>query len=173
MGIPYRVGQFLRSVFPHISSDERQLVTRFLPPALTDLFFNMSRADQVHSLRVLQDLMQDGHDDPDLLAAALLHDVGKSLLPLNPLQRAFVVLANRLAPGWVIRMGQAKGVRGLRNSLSTAVHHPRWGAELVSQHGGSARLIRLIRCHQDPADTSSLADLKPYIALLQRADNRN
>jgi len=173
MGISYRVGQFLRSVFPHISTDERQLVTHFLPSALTDLFFNMSLSDQVHSLRVLQDLLQDGQDDPDLLAAALLHDVGKSLHPLNPLQRVVVVLANRLAPRWVIRMGQPAGVRGLRKAMSTAVQHPRWGAELVSQHGGSARLVGLIRYHQEPANASSLADLKPYITLLQRADNRN
>ena len=173
MSITYRVGQFLRSVFPHIPANERQLVTRVLPPELTHLFFNMSRADQLHSLRVLQDLMQDGQDDPDLLAAALLHDVGKSLHPLNPLQRAYVVLANRLAPGWVIRMGQAEDGRGLRKSLSTSIHHPRWGAELVSQHGGSERLVRLIRYHQEPANASSLAGLKAHIALLQRADNRN
>ncbi len=173
MGIPYRVGQFLRSVFPHISTGERQLVSRVLTPALTALFFNMSHADQVHSLRVLQDLLQDGQDDPDLLAAALLHDVGKSLHPLNPLERALVVLANRIAPGWVIRMGQADGVGGLRKSFATAVHHPRWGSELVARHGGSARLAQLIRFHQEPAEASSLADLEPSIVLLQQADNRN
>jgi predicted HD phosphohydrolase len=173
MGITYRVEQFLRSVFPRISASERGLVYQILSPDLAGLFSKMSRADQLHSLRVFNLLRQTGQDDPDLLAAALLHDVGKSLSPLNPIQRAVVVLANLAAPKLVNRLGREKNERGAWKPLITAVQHPRWGADLVERHGGSTRLINLIRLHQEPLSPTSPPDLQPLIALLQQADNRN
>ncbi len=173
MGISYRVGQFLRSVFPRIRSTEPGTVYEFLSPDLAGLFFNMNRADQLHSLRVLNELTRTGQDDPDLLAAALLHDVGKTLSSLNPIQRAVVVLANLVAPGLVNRMGQDYNESGRWKPFVTAVQHPRWGADLVEKHGGSTRLANIIRRHQEPLSPTTPADLKPLIALLQQADNRN
>ena len=44
----------------------------------------MSVSDQRHSLNVMRTLRRQGHTEPDLLAAALLHDVGKSAAWLTP-----------------------------------------------------------------------------------------
>ena len=50
----------------------------------------------------LQRLQTQGFSDPDLLTAALLHDVGKTLSPLSTLDRILVVLAHLwLNWGWV------------------------------------------------------------------------
>jgi hypothetical protein len=173
MGIPYRVGQFLRSVFPRISPSESGLVHQVLSPELTGLFFQMNKADQLHSLHVLQALRRNGQDDPDLLAAALLHDIGKIHAPLNPLQRAIVVLANLVAPDLVNKMGRDENLGGFWKPFITAVQHPHWGAELIEQHGGSQRLTDLVRHHQEPPGSAIPDDVKPLLALLQQADNRN
>jgi hypothetical protein len=173
MRISYRAGQFLRSVFPRLNDTDKQLVRGILHPELAGLFFSMNRADQLHSIRVLKDLIRSGQSDDDLLAAALLHDVGKSRDPLNPLQRALIVLANLVAPALVDRLGQANHARGLWKPFRSAVQHPRWGAELVEANGGSPRLAAIIRRHQEVLDGSSPNDLDPWIALLQGADNRN
>ncbi len=41
-------------------------------------------------------LLEQGENQPDLLVAALLHDVGKLRYRLNPLERAMVVMVMRL-----------------------------------------------------------------------------
>src|SRR2546421_12516754 len=73
----WQVRQQLGFVAP-LSADERLEVARWLPATALPLFNSMSAADQRHSLSVCQGLLERGCTDPDLLAAALLHDVGKA-----------------------------------------------------------------------------------------------
>jgi len=76
----YRLGQVrqqLGFVSP-LSTEEYMEVARRLPPPALRLFRTMSQADQRHSLRVCRGLQDRGYSEDDLLAAALLHDVGKA-----------------------------------------------------------------------------------------------
>jgi hypothetical protein len=76
----YRLGQgfqHLGLVAPLKASDHAE-VARWLPPSALPLFYTMSTADQQHSLRVCRGLQAQGYYEQDLLAAALLHDVGKA-----------------------------------------------------------------------------------------------
>ncbi|HWZ19319.1 MAG TPA: hypothetical protein VNW73_11010, partial [Ktedonobacteraceae bacterium] len=61
-----------------LSTEEYTQVTQWLPDSALPLFRTMSDTDQHHSLRVCQGLLKQGCIDRDLLAAALLHDVGKA-----------------------------------------------------------------------------------------------
>ncbi len=73
----WQVRQQLGFVAP-LSAEEYLQVTQWLPASALPLFQTMSAADQRHSLRVCQGLLARGCVDKDLLAAALLHDVGKA-----------------------------------------------------------------------------------------------
>ena len=67
----------------------------WLPPDGVVLFLRMIKRDQRHSLDVQQALLIAGHDQPDLLAAALLHDAAKTAQPGHRLKlshRVAVVL---------------------------------------------------------------------------------
>lgn len=170
MGIPYRIRQFLLALAPASPEDETELVHRFLSPELEALFFQMSPSDQRHSLRVLRALLEGGEDDPDLLAAALLHDVGKSRATPSPLERVLVVVSGFFMPGKAAQWGQGEP-RGWRRPFVVAAQHPAWGGEMVQACGGSEKLVRLIRDHQErPAAGQQEADL---LAKLQQADGRN
>src|SRR6266566_5005748 len=61
-----------------LSAEERLWAAGWLPAPALLLFQTMSAADQRHSLRVCRGLLARGCEDKDLLAAALLHDVGKA-----------------------------------------------------------------------------------------------
>jgi hypothetical protein len=142
-----------------------------LTPHLSDsqiiLFRRLQPSEQAHALRMLERLKDAGHANPDLLAAALLHDVGKVLYPLSLSDRVVVVLGKRFfrkkAKHWSLET-----LTRFRRPFIVAAHHPAWGADLAQQAGASPRTVDLIRRHQDPP----AADDHLLIAL-QAADDEN
>ncbi len=136
------------------------------------LFFRMSDPDQSHSVRVFQTLVDQGEEDEDLLMAALLHDVGKSLHPLRAWERSLVVVTNRILLNQVLKWGLGEPY-GWRKPFVVALQHPEWGAALVQQEGGSETLVTLIRYHQEHAPPFIKKDVQELLERLQTADGMN
>lgn len=168
----YRAKQFFAAVFPRSGSEGLTAAAEVLTPGQLLLFRSLPPEDQAHGLRVLGELRAQEERDPDLLAAALLHDVGKLRCPLSVWERALVVVVRRLLPGAVHRWGKGEA-RGLRRAFVAAVKHPEWGAELVSTVGGSPRLIQLVRLHQNEPHRVADRELSERLRSLQTADNWN
>ena len=172
MGMSYRAGQFLHLLTAKRKREHRGFVYEILDPSMAALFFQMSDPDQAHSVRVYQTLVDQGEEDEDLLMAALLHDVGKSLHPLQAWERALVVVMNRILPNQVLKWGQDEPY-GWRKPFVVALQHPEWGAALVQQEGGSETLVSLIRCHQEHAPPCIRKDGQELLERLQIADGTN
>jgi putative nucleotidyltransferase with HDIG domain len=172
MRLAYRAIQFFHTLKATPGPDDLALVRQYLIPELLGLFERMSSTDQVHSVQVLRTLLEEGEDHPDLLAAALLHDVGKSLHRPSALERIVVVLTQSLAPGFLKRWGQGPAT-GWRRPYVIAVQHARWGAEMVARTGGSETLVELIRSHQDPPLDAPGTDRERLLQKLQLADGKN
>ena len=141
----------------------------YIGAALLALFSSMPRAEQHHGVHICRVLGQQGFDDRDLLAAALLHDVGKTVAPLRLWERVSVVLVERFAPRlaaeWAdIPAGGTVPV-GVRRGLVVSRHHPAWGADLAAQAGASPRTVAWIRQHHDP-----VVERDPLLMALQDAD---
>jgi putative nucleotidyltransferase with HDIG domain len=113
-----------------------------------------------HSLEITRRLIASGEAESDLLAAALLHDVGKSRSPLNLWERAIVVLAKRLIPGAFQRWGASEEMRGFKRIFVVAEQHAAWGAEMAAAAGASKLTARLIRQHQEVCKPVLKADLE-------------
>lgn len=155
--VRYRLGQArqqLGFVAPLSAMEERE-VARWLPPEALPLFQSMSPADQRHSLRVCQGLQARGCQDEDMLAAALLHDVGKAGGRVPFWTRPAIVLGKKLAPRLLERVtvypGQETVMARWRRALSFAWYHAEVGAELSAAHGLSERAVLYIRTHHQPA----------------------
>ena len=136
---------------------------------LLALFASMPRAEQHHGVHVCRVLEQRGFSDRDLLAAALLHDVGKMVAPLRLWERVSVVLAERFAPRlaaeWAdVPAGERVPV-GVRRGFVVSRHHSAWGADLAAQAGASPRTVAWIRQHHDPDVAGD-----PLLLALQDAD---
>jgi len=98
MDAAYRTAQFLRSLTSKPRSEDLALLSVYLPTSLAQLLHQMSHAGQVHSLRMLRSLIAQEKRDPQLLAVAPLHDVGKSHIQLHLWERVRIFLANWLIP---------------------------------------------------------------------------
>jgi hypothetical protein len=147
----YRFRQFWDALTAFPDPEELAQARQVLSPPLMELFLRLQTHEQAHGLKVFHQLRQPGQFHPDLLVAALLHDVGKSRYPLYPWERVLIVLGKAFFPLKVKTWGQSEPT-GWRRPFVIAEQHPNWGAEMALQAGASALTASLIRRHQDPLE---------------------
>lgn len=129
--------------------------------------------EQAHALRVFEGVQREGASHPDLLSAALLHDVGKVRYPLRPWQRAIAVLMKKLAPSVYQRIGERSPLKGWRAGVVVAVQHPRWGAEMAAEAGASPLTQDLILYHQEEKLSDFPETFQPFLRLLKQIDENS
>ena len=156
----YRLGQVrqqLGFVAPLSAADFVE-VSQWLPAAALELFRTMSPADQRHSLRVCRGLQAHGCRDGDMLAAALLHDVGKAQGRVPFWTRPAIVIGKLCTPRLLKRLTVSPSVLAQgsisipswQRALSYAWWHADVGADLSLQAGLSERTALYIRTHHQP-----------------------
>lgn len=114
-----------------------------LPDAAWPLFAAMPVADRRHGLDVARRLLAAGHDDPDLLAAALLHDAGKGDR-LRLWHRVSGVLLEAFAPRTLARLASAEP-DSWRHPFHLYLHHAGLSADVARAAGCSERTVAFIR----------------------------
>jgi putative nucleotidyltransferase with HDIG domain len=153
--ILYRVRQFWDELFRKIDPQDLEQAHRLLTEAQFKLFIQLQPGENSHALKMVSKLQAQGETRPDLLSAALLHDIGKLRYRLNPVERVMVVLAQAIIP----RQSQSWGnpptiawekIPGWRKSFIVAAQHAEWGAEMVRVAGASPLTVELIRHHHSP-----------------------
>lgn len=174
MSAAYRVRQFIHATSAWIRAEgvDQALLARYLPPRAMDLFLAMPYYDQQHALNVLSTLQDQGYSDPDLMAAALLHDVGKSASRMGRPRlwhRVARVLGHALWPELLERLSHRDPGGGWRQPFYVQEHHAALGAELAQEAGCSPATVELIRHHEEPGARSQA----PWLAALQAADSAN
>lgn len=168
----HRVQQFLASLWPQVTAGERAELSRWLPPLAVALFQRMALRDQRHSLDVFHRVQRSAPDQPDLLAAALLHDAAKTALPGRRARlhhRVLVVLMEAARPGSVQQVARDDPA-SWRYPFFLHLHHPDLGARLAEQAGCTALTAELIRRHQVKLTDPPSDECERLLALLQRAD---
>ena len=124
--LAYRTRQFWNA----LPGPRRRVETGALLPHLTPsqivLFRRMQPSEQAHAHQILERLKAAGQTDPDLLTAALLHDVGKILSPLSLLDRVVIVLGKGFFRGRARRWGE-EPLNRLHRPFVVASQHPAWG----------------------------------------------
>lgn len=169
----YRVEQFWASLRPNVTPQELDRAATWLPPDGLALFRRMAKRDQRHSLIVCNRLRMAGHDEPDLLAAALLHDAAKTVQPGRRLRlrhRVLIVLMEVFKPGWAAQVAR-QDPTGWRYPFYVHLHHPEQGARLAEEAGCSQLTVALIRRHQINLSAPPVDEEEQLLAWLQAADD--
>jgi putative nucleotidyltransferase with HDIG domain len=169
--IRYRVGQFFRALTARVSDEGVRRATRALTPEAQSLFRCQAAQDQRHALAVYHALRRAGHEDPHLLAAALLHDVGKAATRLSAVHRSIIVLLSHFAPTLLARLSRGEPVWWNRPFVTHA-RHPEIGAHWAEEVGCSPLVVELIRRHEEEL-TSCQTEQDRLLAALQAADDAN
>lgn len=177
----YRTRQFWQAISTDSSREDIELASTILTPSQFELFQQMHKSEQAHSLRVLKELRDQGELDTDLQIAALLHDVGKIRAPLRLWERVMVVVVRAFCPYCVQKWGSPNGGDSLdglgwRRAFVVAEEHPAWGANLASQHGVSELAASLIARHQEqlpPTAANEISVEDSLLYKLQAVDNKS
>lgn len=149
---------------------------RYLSQDLFALYCQMRRSERQHSLRVLNALLAAGYTHPDLLTAALLHDVGKIRYPFSIPEKVLVVLVKATLPHTYQRWGQQwqPGSRAFwQRPFAISVQHPDWGAVMAADAGASPLACALIRDHARPVSDPPQTEADRLLTALQAEDDRS
>jgi hypothetical protein len=136
----YRIRQFYLALWAAADPRDLEQARAVLTPAQVALFTGMQSGEQAHAVSVYRQLVAQGETSSDLLAAALLHDVGKSLSPLRLWERVLIVLARAFFPTQSRHWGSlpAEGLRGSR-PLSLSVSGVDKGGDAAGLRSGNER----------------------------------
>ncbi len=154
----YRSRQLFGALRSKVAEEERVELAAYLTPGEQGLFYAMEVRDQRHGLDTFGALKAGGQREPSLLAAALLHDVGKGRIRLW--HRVAFVLLKAVSPSLLRRLAAGDGP-GWRGAFARSLDHAERGATLAEAAGSSAETVRLIRLHRTPpGDDVALAHLQ-------------
>lgn len=134
----HRVAQFVAHVRARVEPEETAQVRSLLTEPAVALFESMPVADRRHGLDVAEQLLRSGHDDRDLLAAALLHDAAKGHR-MRLWHRVAGVMLEALAPS-VLRRLASQNPSSWRHPFHLYLHHGPMSAALCDQAGCPPRV---------------------------------
>lgn len=145
------VRRFLGSLSPvPLAAADETWAEGHLRPGEQALWRRMSRADQKHAVGVARQVVDRmGAAERAVVAAALLHDVGKVAAGLGTFGRVAATLVGRRRGA---RWRGAGGVRGRvgRGRVGRYLHHDRIGADLLASAGADPLTVAWAREHHRP-----------------------
>ncbi len=169
----YRLWQFWQAVTSEpLPAVAREEMAQILNPAELALFERQGGAERQHSYLVMRSLKAAGHDNPDLLAAALLHDAGKTKVRSFWWDRPLVVLSQALLPRLARKWSRGDGM-GWSRPFVVKERHPEWGAAAAEACGSSPLTVTLISRHQELPGADDEGPETEMLKLLQWADNKS
>ena len=169
----HRFAQGIGALFAFAGSPDLNLARRHLSSCEFEAFLSMARSEQLHSLKVLGEALAAYPNAPKaLIAAALLHDVGKSRYRLSLWQRTLAVLIEAIAPRASRRLSQTETLSIWRAPFIVRRHHARWSGEILRDCRSDADVIWLVERHQDNAEEYRGSRRFALLESLQRADGK-
>ena len=174
----YRSRQFWQSLSAGPSRGDLERVSSVLTDPQLELFQGMQASEQTHSIQVFNELRNQGEKNPDLLAAALLHDVGKTRAPLRIWERVMIVIVGAVCENCLHKWGRDKNKHpesglGWRRAFIVAEQHPAWGADLAAKCGTSPMAVSLIARHQERVKPGASTEEDILLQKLQAVDDNH
>jgi len=162
------VRRFVGSLHPRpLDAGDLDLVHATLWPVELECWERLGRADRAESLATARAAMAAlGADaDPDYVAAALLHDVGKAETRFGTLGRSWATATATLVG--------TRRARAWRGAIGQYVNHDEVGATRLSEAGARAAAVSWARAHHRPALWPATGIPPGICAVLASADGES
>lgn len=167
----HRLGQGVHALLAFAQKPDLALARAQLSACEYRAFIALSRADQLHSLRVLNAILSaDSGAPPALRAAALLHDIGKARHPLSVWQKTLAVVTQNIAPRLSRRLSRGRRLSWWRAPFIAQARHAAWGSAILRECGSQEQVIWLVEQHQTEASAHAGHPWQGLLRRLQAAD---
>lgn len=162
----YRIKQFMWTLVAKMSSEEIAFVNSYLSEREQQLFRQLKVYEQKHSLRVAYEMKEKVKNNSQkqavYICAGLLHDIGKSQYPLNPIEKSIIVVLDSLTKGKIKKLEHLKMVK-------CYYHHAAISYELLKASGKySSVFLEAIRDHHQQEESTN-----ELLKALKISDDRN
>jgi hypothetical protein len=150
------VRRFLGSVVPaRLSADDARWAAAQLLPAERGLWSRMSPADRRHAVGVARDVERrlGAEATRPVLAAALLHDVGKIDAGLGTYGRVLATLSGAAVGHDPVMITRWTHVRGFTRRVGLYLQHDRLGGDLLELAGSDPLTVAWAREHHLAPET--------------------
>lgn len=168
-----RVKQFIRAISARpLDQREVDFVSTTLNGKATDLFFAQPDRVQRHGIEIAT-VVSSTSSDRDVLAAALLHDVGKTRYTLRVWHQVAAILAGWINSDLPAKWGKMEA-RWWNTPFAIAERHTEWGAMMLEEAGCSSLCVSLVLHHHDSEDelVRLPEQTRVLVELLQKADSK-
>ncbi len=151
----HRYRQFRQAVKSRLTLSDIEFVRLYLPQIEQVMFYRMALQDQRHSLLLAQTFLGRQHthdytwvDKTTFIRAALLHDVGKSFLPISVWSRSLYVLLQNWKDGALLEKKAHAHTRSkFWQKMTVLVNHGELGAQMLQSIGTLPDIIEVARYH--------------------------
>jgi len=170
MSAGHLIGRFIGSLWPGPpKAADDDWARAQLVPGEVELWNRMCNQDRRHSVGVARDTIAllGGHAERPVIAAALLHDVGKVQSNLGTFHRVVATLSAGIAGRETAELWVRSS--GITRRIGLYLTHPEIGGDLLEMAGSDPLTSTWAREHHKPEDQWTLpADIT---AALNEADN--
>lgn len=163
LSINMRIKQFYYYVNYKMTTEDKNFINYYLNIEEKNLFYKLSKQDQVHCVRVAKDVKNTYKQSSTILIkAALLHDIGKIGKALNIMDRSVLVLLDKLSNGKMNRFCNVE-------AIDVYYNHGKKGCNILSKnYDEDGRLLYLIENHHNDEIKNDIE-----LRILKMCDDRN
>lgn len=176
----YRIKQFIWAIIYNYKELDIEYLNTYLNKDELELFSALSKIDKQHSIRVSKEalhilneeinnkeLKENDEFRNELAKAGLLHDIGKSEIPLNPFSKMLVVIIDKITKGEYRDKENGK-------LLDSYYNHPTKGEKILlsSNKKFSKELIEVVSSHHKSEEYVNSSN-NYLLKIIKIADDRN
>lgn len=137
-----RIRQFLLCIFSSLGSQDLEYIDKKLDNNIKYIFLKLSKYEKKHSILVARAVEKQFKNDPDLVKAALLHDIGKTKYHINIIQKSLLVLFDLLTKGKLKKITENK-------SINIFYNHGQMGYDILKDSGYNERILFIVKNHHN------------------------
>lgn len=176
----YRIKQFIWAIISNYKELDIEYLNTYLNKDELELFSTLSKIDKQHSIRVSKEALHILNEEVankelkesesfkcELAKAGLLHDIGKSEIPLNPFSKMLAVIIDKATKGKYRYKKNGK-------LLDSYYNHPFKGEKLLlnSNKEFSKELIEVVSLHHKSDEYVNRSN-NYLLKIVKIADDRN